>query len=110
VISLLTSIGFATLLIGAAFSLLSGALIGIGMASTFPLSLALIAIKADTPQTTTLLSAISQGLGYLLAAAGTFAAGLLHLWSGGWVLTIGLFVALSLLQIMAGVVAAKRSL
>jgi len=109
-ISLMTSVGFATLLLGSAYSLLAGALIGIGMASTFPLSLALIAIKAHTPETTTLLSAISQGLGYLLAAAGTFTAGLLHLWSGGWALSIVMFVALSLMQIMAGVIAAKRSL
>jgi len=109
-ISLLTSIGFAILLLGSSLSLLAGSLIGIGMASTFPLSLALIALKAQNPQTTTLLSAISQGLGYLVAAAGTFLVGLIHISTGGWVASIGFLVALSLLQIAAGVIAAKRNL
>ena len=107
-ISLLTTIGFAILLAGHNFAVLAGVFIGIGMSCSFPVALALIGLKAHTPQTTTLLSAIAQGFGYLIAALGTFMVGQVHDWTGGWIAAICLLVAISLAQILAGVLANSR--
>ena len=51
---------------------------------TFPLILTLIGLRAPTPEGTAALSGFTQSTGYLLAAVGPFAVGLLHDASGGW--------------------------
>ncbi len=58
-------------------------LIGVG-SGTFPLVLTLIAIRARTPEGVAALSAFTQSVGYLIAAAGPVAIGALHDVAGGW--------------------------
>ncbi len=75
------------------------ALVGVGLGA-FPLVLTMISIRARTAATTTALSSFSQGLGYLIAAAGPLLVGVLHGATGGWGAPfVLLFVVLT---IMAG--------
>lgn len=68
-------------------------LLGIG-ASTFPLILTLISLRARTSAGTTALSGFTQSVGYLLSAVGPFAIGLLHDATGGWTVPIITLAAL----------------
>ncbi len=58
-------------------------LVGIGTC-TFPLVLTLIGLRSRTAEGTASLSAFTQSVGYLLAAAGPFGVGFLHDLTGGW--------------------------
>jgi CP family cyanate transporter-like MFS transporter len=83
-------------------------LTGIGLASSFPLALALMAMKARHQDTTTSLSAMSQGIGYLVAAAGVFIGGLSFQLFHNWTVSLGIQVVMSLTQAFAGIYAAKH--
>jgi CP family cyanate transporter-like MFS transporter len=76
--------------------------VGLGLACSFPLSLALIALKATTQERTTQLSAISQGAGYLVAAIGTFLVGASQAWFGGWNVAIVFLAVTALSQASMG--------
>jgi CP family cyanate transporter-like MFS transporter len=106
-ISLFTLAGFVLLLVPGAH-LASAIFLGLGMASTFPLSLNWISTRAPNASQTTQLSAISQGFGYLLSAIGTFVFGLLREVSGSWDLPILLLVALTLVQALSSFIAGGR--
>jgi len=101
-----TTVGMALLF--TPFPLVAGVVIGLGQASTFPISLNMISTRASTEAQTTELSTISQGYGYLAAALGTFVFGWLREASGSWVLPILLLVALSGLQLVTGFVAGRN--
>jgi CP family cyanate transporter-like MFS transporter len=58
-------------------------LLAVGMGS-FPMVLALLGMRARTPETTASLSTVAQGWGYLLAAAGPLLVGVLHGATGGY--------------------------
>lgn len=60
--------------------LLSGA----GFGSVFPLALYFITTRAATPAQVPQLSALAQGVGYLIAATGPFLFGALHDLTRGW--------------------------
>lgn len=70
-------------------------LVGIGT-TTFPLILTLVGLRAHTPAGTAALSAFTQSTGYLIAAAGPFAVGLLHGATDGWTAPLILLLALAL--------------
>lgn len=82
-------------------------LIGFGMSATFPICLSLISTRASTSAQTTQLSAMAQGWGYLLAAAGTFLVGYLANILGGWGWSFVLLSCLTLIQIGIGFYAGK---
>ncbi len=68
--------------------------IGSGM---FPLALTMIGLRARTAQTTNVLSAFVQSIGYVVAGSGPLLFGVLHGASGGWALPLTtLWVALVL--------------
>jgi CP family cyanate transporter-like MFS transporter len=77
-------------------------LISLGQSSTFPMSLSIIGTRASTRAQTTQLSAMAQGWGYLLAAAGTFGVGYLAEVSGGWGASLTILGALTAIQILIG--------
>jgi MFS transporter, CP family, cyanate transporter len=85
------------------FLLIACIMIGLGMSATFPISLSLIGTRASTQGQTTQLSAMSQGWGYLLAAAGTYMVGLVANLVGNWSLSFAIITALTLLQTGIGV-------
>ena len=69
--------------------------VGVGCV-TFPLILTLIGLRARTPEGTAALSAFTQSTGYLLAAVGPFAIGVLHDATGGWTAPLALVLLLAL--------------
>jgi CP family cyanate transporter-like MFS transporter len=107
-IGIITAAGFVLYAMGPQFTVIALILNGAGMASSFPVSLALIGMKASSAQQTTQLSAISQGFGYLVAAVGTFLAGfifdIIHSWS---VVLIALAIS-AVVQSVAGSYAARH--
>lgn len=76
--------------------------IGFGMGATFPLSLTLVALRASGAAAAGELSAMVQGYGYLMAAAGTFMVGVLHSLFDGWSLVLAVMVGLTGIQAVAG--------
>jgi CP family cyanate transporter-like MFS transporter len=116
--SLVTLSGFVVLMVSLALAegeqritastlIFACVLIGLGQATTFPLSLTLIGTRAVSQAQTTQLSAMSQGWGYLLAAAGTFVVGYLSEISATWSWSLGLLVVLTGLQIGFGFYAGR---
>lgn len=106
--SAITASGFVVLSVDPKQALLACILLGVGQQGTFPLSLALISTKASTAEQTTLLSSIVQGIGYLIAAAGTLIFGNLGELLG-WAPALCLLVALTGIQAAAALVAGGRS-
>jgi CP family cyanate transporter-like MFS transporter len=103
--SLVTLSGFLLLLIAfdhPEFTAAACILIGIGQASTFPMSLSIISTRASTKAQTTQLSAMAQGWGYLLAALGTFLIGYLAEVTGSWSISVYVLVAIALVQVGFG--------
>jgi CP family cyanate transporter-like MFS transporter len=107
IISAFTASGFVLLAVPG-WHILAAVLLGLGMSSTFPLSLNWISTRAATDSQTTQLSAITQGYGYLLSAVGTYLFGALRGLSGGWVVPIGFMVCLTVIQACSSFLAGGR--
>lgn len=101
-ISVVTAAGMFLLLLDGGWAIAGCVTVGLGLACSFPLSLALIALKATTQERTTQLSAISQGAGYLIAAIGTFLVGASQAWFGGWNVAIVFLAVTALSQASMG--------
>lgn len=80
--------------------------IGTGLCS-FPLALTLVNLRSRTPEGTAALSGSTQATGYLLAAAGPFAVGVVHDASGGWTVPVLLLLALTVPQAVVGAYCAR---
>jgi CP family cyanate transporter-like MFS transporter len=107
-ISLVTSAGIFLMYGPASVTVIGGLIAGLGLACSFPLSLALIALKAHDQKQTTLLSAVSQGFGYLIAALGTFAMGYSFSLTGGWEAGLAIVGGAGLIQAAVGWYAAGK--
>ncbi|MEU3353544.1 MFS transporter [Streptomyces sp. NPDC037389] len=95
--------GFTGLLVAPmTMPLVWAVLVGLGLCS-FPLVLTVIAQSGSGPAQTTALSTLSQSLGYLLAASGPLAVGLLHDATGGWTAPMALLLATAAAQLAAGI-------
>ncbi|MPZ62896.1 MAG: MFS transporter [Propionibacteriales bacterium] len=81
-------------------------LLGIG-GGAFPLALVMIGLRARTPEGTVRLSGFAQSIGYVVAASGPVALGLLYDVTGGWTAPIGLLIGLLVPQLIAGLFAAR---
>lgn len=77
-------------------------LVGVGLGGAFPLALTLVVLRTATPLQAAQLSAMSQGVGYVLAAAGPFLFGVLHDLSGAWTWPLALLLALMVPQALTG--------
>lgn len=103
--SLVTLAGFTLLLMAfenPSLTIFACICLGLGQASTFPMSLSIIGTRASTRAQTTQLSAMAQGWGYLLAAVGTFAVGWLATATGSWSLSVSVLIALTAVQVGVG--------
>lgn len=107
-ISMVTIAGMILLLAGQWVA--AAIVIGIGQASSFPLSLSLISTRAANQRLTTMLSSMAQGIGYLISAAGTFLFGWLATVTGGWQLSVITLIALTAIQAAAAWFAGKPNL
>lgn len=103
-------VGFAgalgVMLAPAAQPVLWSVLIGVGMGA-FSVALAVIALRARTAGDTAQLSGMAQGFGYLFAGTGPFLFGMLHDVSHGWTVPWLMFLAVYVVQIVAGAMAGR---
>ena len=107
-VTALTGAGLVGLLAAPAGSAVVWAvLLGLGQGGTFPLALTLVTLRTKTPEATQGAWAMAQTVGYLLAAAGPLALGLLHDLTGAWTTGLALLVALVVVQAVAGLGAGR---
>ncbi|GGY27445.1 MFS transporter [Paludibacterium paludis] len=106
---LLTLAGFMGVLEGDIGSLwLWGVVLGLGQGGAFGLALSLIVLRSPTPHAAARLSGMAQGIGYLMAAAGPLAAGLLHRQTGSWH-SLGILIGVvSLADLAFGLLAGRN--
>ncbi|MGI5155044.1 MFS transporter [Microbispora sp. CA-102843] len=81
--------------------------LGLGQGASIALALLIITLRAPDPASVTALSAVAQSSGYVLAAIGPLAFGLLHELSGGWTVPLLAGLGACVLQLGAGVLAAR---
>jgi CP family cyanate transporter-like MFS transporter len=108
---LLTTVAYAAGYLGllyapAALPWLWAALLGVGNGA-FPLSVTLIGLRTRRAEVTAALSTLAQSGGYLIAALGPLAVGLLRQSSGGWALPLLAALATLPVQLVAGARAAS---
>jgi CP family cyanate transporter-like MFS transporter len=82
-------------------------LYGLGTGAAFPLAMTLILQRSRDVAQTGRLSAAAQSTGYLLAATGPLAVGLLHEATGGWTAGLILLLVVILAQLAVGLAAAR---
>lgn len=107
VLSLLMAAGFLGMWlapVGGAW--LWAVLLGVG-GGIFPVVLTLFSLRAADAAATAALSSMGQSVGYLLAAGGPFAVGLLRDATGSWTVPLVLLVGLMLAQIPIGYAAGR---
>ncbi|WMC09342.1 MFS transporter [Oceanimonas pelagia] len=91
----------------AAAPLLWASLIGVGCGGALSLALSFFVLRASNTAQATALSAMAQSVGYLLAAAGPAALGLLRDWQDAWQGALLLLMVLQLWQLGCGWFAAR---
>jgi CP family cyanate transporter-like MFS transporter len=89
--------------------ILASVLISVGQTATFPVSLSLVATRASTHAQTTVLSAFSQGWGYLISGFGTFAFGAMAAAFSSWTVVALTIAGISAAQIAIGFYAGRDS-
>jgi MFS transporter, CP family, cyanate transporter len=82
-------------------------LLGLAQGAALGLAIFFTMARAPEPVAAASLSALAQGGGYLLAAIGPLAVGLLHASTGGWDVPVALLLVLSAAQLAAGWLAAR---
>lgn len=106
-LSLLMGAGFLGLWVApVAGAWLWAVLLGVG-GGIFPVVLTLFSLRGADAAATAALSAMGQSVGYLLAAGGPLAIGLLRDATGSWSLPLALLVGLMLAQIPIGYAAGR---
>lgn len=74
----------------------------------FPTVITLLAVRTRDPHVTARLSGFAQPVGYVLAAIGPFAVGILHDLTGGWTVVLVLLAASGVVMALAGLRASER--
>jgi MFS transporter, CP family, cyanate transporter len=106
-----TTVAITGLLIAPAAAPAAWALLwGLGTGAAFPLAMTLVLVRTRDVAQTGRLSAAAQSAGYLLAATGPLAVGLLHDAAGGWRPGLVLLLVLQAGQFAAGLYAARPRL
>ncbi|EFL07676.1 predicted protein [Streptomyces sp. AA4] len=83
------------------------AVFGIATGAAFPIALTLLNLRSATHTVTARLSGMAQSGGYLLAACGPLAFGLLHTLTDGWHAPIWLLIVLLVPELACGSLAAR---
>lgn len=100
-------VGYVLLLVSPhSLGVLAAVLIGVG-ASTFPLSLTLIALRSRTAAGTAALSGFTQSVGYLLAGLGPFFVGLIYGRTNDWTAPLSMLLVLLVPQLLLGLYVAS---
>jgi CP family cyanate transporter-like MFS transporter len=104
-------VGVTGLLVApSAAPLLWSLLWGLGTGSSFPLAMTLVLRRTRDVAQTGRLSASAQTIGYLVAATGPLAVGLLHDATDSWTPSLVLLLALALAQVAVGIPAGRDRL
>jgi CP family cyanate transporter-like MFS transporter len=82
----------------------------IGISMAFPACLLLTSIKSQTPEMTRTLSTMMQSIGYVISATGPFYVSSFFERSGDWNIALYAICAISLLQLLVGLVVGKPSI
>ncbi|GAA0487378.1 MFS transporter [Microbacterium aurantiacum] len=82
-------------------------LIGLSSGASLSMALTLMADRARDHDQSTALSGMAQSVGYIIAAAGPVAFGLAYALTGGWLLSLGILLAVLLAQMIIGVAAGR---
>jgi MFS transporter, CP family, cyanate transporter len=107
-----TAVMLAVGLAGAVYAPLGSAVFWVlimGAGQNAALSLAIFFTMARTSHAAAAasLSSMAQSVGYLLASSGPLAVGLLHSATGSWNLSVGVLFALTVVLLVAGLLAAR---
>ncbi|WP_062317203.1 MFS transporter [Demequina maris] len=103
VATLFIAVGTAGLLLAPDAPLVWIVIAGLGSGASLVMSLSLMSLRGRTPSETTQLSGMAQSIGYLLAAAGPVAAGVLAETTGSWTPTLLLLLAFATGQLAVGI-------
>ncbi|GAB3360903.1 CynX/NimT family MFS transporter [Amycolatopsis echigonensis] len=103
----LTAVGLAGLLLAPRAGWVWIAVFGVATGSAFPIALTLLNLRSATHTVTARLSGMAQCGGYLLAACGPLAFGVLHTLTDGWEAPLWLLVLLLVPELACGLVAAR---
>lgn len=88
--------------------LIWSAVAGFTMGSSFTVSLTLMAERARDHRVASALSGMAQSVGYVLAAAGPISFGWLHSVSGDWQFSFGFLLAVTMAQLVVGVLLSRE--
>jgi MFS transporter, CP family, cyanate transporter len=110
-VSLPTAVAIVGLLVAPAAAPVVWALLyGLGTGAAFPLAMTLVLQRSRDVAQTGRLSASAQSIGYLIAATGPLAVGLLHEATDDWTTSLVLLLAAILAQIAVGIAAGRPRL
>jgi MFS transporter, CP family, cyanate transporter len=108
VLAVLVVLGFTGILVGPVAWLWPATVaLGLAQGAAFGLALTLFGLRSPDSDTTTALSGMAQGGGYLIAAAGPLLIGLLHDLTGGWIAPLVLLLACTAAWLGAGLLAGR---
>jgi CP family cyanate transporter-like MFS transporter len=104
----ITSVGVVGVLLGPlSTAVLWACILGIGTGATFAVAVLLVVVRSANAATAVRLSAMAQGTGYVIAATGPLALGLVRAGSGSWTLPLVLILGALAVEILPGLVAAR---
>ena len=108
-VAVLVAVGFTGIVLGPAPAgvWMATVVLGLAQGASFGLALTLFGLRSPDSDTTAALSGMAQGAGYLIAATGPLAVGLLHDLSGGWFVPLILILGVCAAQLVAGVLAGR---
>lgn len=92
---------------GTVWAMPSAVLLGLGQGGELALVMVLVNLRTTTVAQAAALSTVTQSGGYLLAALGPLAVGVVHGATGGWTAPMLVLVALSVVMAGAGLVAGR---
>jgi MFS transporter, CP family, cyanate transporter len=107
--ALVAMVGYLGLLVVPDLTLLWALVTGAGAGTLFLLALAFFSLRAADPRASASLSGMGQSIGYLFAAVGPVAVGVLHDATGGWTVPLAVLAALAALHAVAGLRAGRNA-
>ena len=106
--AVLIGAGVVGVLVLPSFSAVWVCVIGLGTGTSLTLALSLFALRAGHHRQATELSGMAQSIGYLMAAAGPVAIGILHDATGSWTLALVVILVLTAAQLATSLLAARN--
>ncbi|HUY55568.1 MAG TPA: MFS transporter [Candidatus Nanopelagicaceae bacterium] len=104
----ITAVGLLGVLLGPlSTAVLWVCILGIGTGATFAVALLLVVVRSADATTAVRLSSMAQGTGYLIAATGPLALGLVRAISGSWTIPLVLILLVLGVETVPGMLAAR---